>query len=95
MSEQDPSSAVKGFEGLKRKREEMVAATRAGVQRYLVTVEYMGTRFLGFQKQRDKRTVQGCLEVYSLGNFACEWVTEPKLAKLKALMAFVQYLEVK
>lgn len=62
MSEQEPSTAVKGSEGVKRKREEMVAASNAGVQRYLATVEYMGTRFLGFQRQRDKRTVQGCLE---------------------------------
>ena len=70
MSEQEPSTAVKGSEGVKRKREEMVAASNAGVQRYLATVEYMGTRFLGFQRQRDKRTVQGCLEVYFLGVFS-------------------------
>ncbi|KAG0556871.1 hypothetical protein KC19_11G085600 [Ceratodon purpureus] len=62
MSEQEASAAVKGSEGVKRKREEMIAVGKAGVQRYLVTVEYMGTRFLGFQRQRDKRTVQGCLE---------------------------------
>lgn len=61
MSEQGPS--VKATEGVKRKREEMGAATNAGVQRYLLTVEYMGTRFLGFQRQKEKRTVQGCLEV--------------------------------
>lgn len=51
-------------EGLKRKREEMLG-TDCGIQRYLVTVEYIGTRFLGFQKQKNMRTVQGVLEVIS------------------------------
>ena len=32
-------------------------------QRYLLTVEYIGTAFLGWQKQRGGRTVQGQLEV--------------------------------
>lgn len=59
----EPSTSVKESEGVKRKREEMGAATYARVQRYLITVEYMGTRFLGFQRQKGKRTVQGCLEV--------------------------------
>lgn len=40
----------------------MAHSAKAGVQRYLITVEYIGTRFLGFQRQKGKRTVQGCLE---------------------------------
>ena len=32
-------------------------------QRYLLTVEYIGTAFLGWQKQQGGRTVQGQLEV--------------------------------
>ena len=32
-------------------------------QRYLLTVEYVGTAFLGWQKQQGGRTVQGQLEV--------------------------------
>lgn len=32
-------------------------------QRYLVSIEYIGTRFLGSQKQPNFRTVVGCLEV--------------------------------
>lgn len=35
---------------------------RPGVQRYLVAVEYIGTNFLGMQKQPNFRTVQGVLE---------------------------------
>jgi len=33
------------------------------IQRYLVAVEYIGTRFFGFQKQLTDRTVAGVLEV--------------------------------
>lgn len=32
-------------------------------QRYLVSIEYIGTRFLGSQRQPNFRTVIGCLEV--------------------------------
>jgi hypothetical protein len=62
--EKGDSPRVEDSECLKRKREEeeMVGAY-SGIQRYLVTVEYNGTRFLGFQRQKDKRTVQGVLEV--------------------------------
>eukprot|EP00250_Pteridium_aquilinum_P010792 c19628_g1_i3 orf=66-1112(+) len=51
--------------------EAQVAANN--MQRYLVTVEYIGSRYLGFQKQKgqDCRTVQGALEdtgVHALRN---------------------------
>lgn len=39
-----------------------VMSQRPGVQRYLVAVEYIGTNFLGMQKQPNFRTVQGVLE---------------------------------
>eukprot|EP00249_Psilotum_nudum_P013179 c24198_g1_i1 orf=203-541(+) len=36
-------------------------------QRYLLTIEYIGTSFVGWQKQKQTRTVQGVLEVLVLG----------------------------
>lgn len=36
------------------------------IQRYLVAVEYIGTRFFGFQKQLTDRTVAGVLEVSNI-----------------------------
>lgn len=65
MPEQKSLAAATASEGAKRKREDMAHSAKAGVQRYLITVEYIGTRFLGFQRQKGKRTVQGCLEVLS------------------------------
>lgn len=61
--EKGDSLRVEDSECLKRKREEEMVGAYSGIQRYLVTVEYNGTRFLGFQRQKDKRTVQGVLEV--------------------------------
>lgn len=37
-----------------------------GIQRYLVAVEYIGTRFSGSQQQPNCRTVVGVLEVHRL-----------------------------
>jgi len=36
---------------------------RNGIQRYLIAIEYIGTRFSGSQKQLTCRTVVGALEV--------------------------------
>ncbi len=62
-------------EGKKRKwarEDNMVASSNGGgIQRYFITVEYVGTRFLGFQKQKGMRTVQGVLEVKSF--FLSSW----------------------
>jgi hypothetical protein len=62
-------------EGKKRKwvREDnmMANSNGGGIQRYFITVEYLGTRFLGFQKQKGMRTVQGVLEVKSF--FLSSW----------------------
>lgn len=43
------------------------------VQRYLVAIEYIGTRFSGSQKQLNCRTVAGVLEVF----FTCYSVRQP------------------
>ncbi len=62
-------------EGKKRKwaREDnmMASSNGGGIQRYFITLEYVGTRFLGFQKQKGMRTVQGVLEVKSF--FLSSW----------------------
>ncbi|KAG4939950.1 hypothetical protein AAZX31_16G002700 [Glycine max] len=42
--------------------EEMIQNPRNGIQRYLVAIEYIGTRFSGSQKQLNVRTVVGVLE---------------------------------
>lgn len=41
-----------------------VMSTNKRIQRYLMAVEYIGTRFSGSQKQRNCRTVVGVLEVF-------------------------------
>lgn len=45
---------------------------RRKIQRYLVAVEYIGTRFFGFQKQLTDRTVAGVLE-----DAFCKFVGQP------------------
>lgn len=51
---------------------------KPGIQRYLVAIEYIGTRFSGSQKQPNCRTVVGVLEVL-------EWCTlelvEPEISR--------------
>lgn len=44
---------------------------KPGIQRYLVAVEYIGTRFYGSQQQPNCRTVVGALEVLSHFSFNC------------------------
>ena len=41
-----------------------IGENRGDMQRYLITVEYVGSRYFGFQKQKGQqaRTVQGALE---------------------------------
>lgn len=46
---------------------------KPGIQRYLVAVEYIGTRFSGSQKQPNCRTVVGVLEV--LANFSLHCIS--------------------
>lgn len=41
-----------------------VMSTNKRIQRYLIAVEYIGTRFSGSQKQLNCRTVVGVLEVF-------------------------------
>lgn len=44
-----------------QQRESM--SQRPGIQRYLLAIEYIGTRFSGSQQQSNCRTVVGVLEV--------------------------------
>ena len=61
-------SAAAEKKGTKRpslQSEREIGENRGDMQRYLITVEYVGSRYLGFQKQKGQqaRTVQGALEV--------------------------------
>ncbi|KAK7412014.1 hypothetical protein VNO78_03460 [Psophocarpus tetragonolobus] len=47
---------------ISRREEGMNQNPRNGIQRYLVAIEYIGTRFSGSQKQLNCRTVVGALE---------------------------------
>ncbi|MCO5591180.1 hypothetical protein L7F22_045161 [Adiantum nelumboides] len=57
------SAAVEREENPRKKRQRDEAAVD-NMQRYLVTVEYIGSRYLGFQKQKgqDCRTIQSAVE---------------------------------
>ena len=56
-------SAADGAGASVAESEGMGGARISRAQRYLVAVEYAGTRFSGSQQQPDKRTVVGVLEV--------------------------------
>ncbi|KAL5226100.1 hypothetical protein ABZP36_012739 [Zizania latifolia] len=57
-----PGDAANGGEAAGVKSEEMAGALNPRAQRYLVAVEYVGTRFSGSQQQPNQRTVVGVLE---------------------------------
>ncbi|KAG8093466.1 hypothetical protein GUJ93_ZPchr0012g18810 [Zizania palustris] len=57
-----PGDAANGGEVAGVKSEEMAGALNPRAQRYLVAVEYVGTRFSGSQQQPNQRTVVGVLE---------------------------------
>lgn len=58
----NPQKVLKGGKPEQEERGNEEMSQRPGVQRYLVAVEYIGTNFLGMQKQPNFRTVQGVLE---------------------------------
>jgi tRNA pseudouridine38-40 synthase len=58
-----PESATGGGGTAGAESEAMGGARISRAQRYLIAVEYAGTRFSGSQQQPDKRTVVGVLEV--------------------------------
>lgn len=49
------------------------------VQRYLVAIEYVGTRFFGSQQQPKDRTVVGVLQVIREVGFVCNFVPRRKV----------------
>jgi tRNA pseudouridine38-40 synthase len=63
LSAEKLESAADGGGTVGPESEAMGGARISRAQRYLVAVEYAGTRFSGSQQQPDKRTVVGVLEV--------------------------------
>eukprot|EP01018_Ginkgo_biloba_P023853 Gb_32687 [translate_table: standard] len=58
----NPNKLLRVQESEAARKESSEMSQRSGVQRYLVAVEYIGTNFVGMQKQPNCRTVQGVLE---------------------------------
>lgn len=65
-SEPTPAGKPNGGAATGEESEVMAGARNPRAQRYLVAVEYIGTRFSGSQKQPNQRTVTGVLEVRRL-----------------------------
>lgn len=65
-SEPTPAGKPNGGAATGEESEMMAGARNPRAQRYLVAVEYIGTRFSGSQKQPNQRTVTGVLEVRRL-----------------------------
>uniref|UniRef100_A0A804N6I0 tRNA pseudouridine synthase n=1 Tax=Zea mays TaxID=4577 RepID=A0A804N6I0_MAIZE len=61
-SEPTPAGKPNGGAATGEESEMMAGARNPRAQRYLVAVEYIGTRFSGSQKQPNQRTVTGVLE---------------------------------
>ena len=69
----NPDGATDGGEKTGVDSEAMAGARNPRAQRYLVAVEYVGTRFSGSQQQPNQRTVVGVLEVRALASrMRCE-----------------------
>lgn len=73
---QDHSDQEEEEEEEDKQQEESSMSKSSRVQRYLVAIEYIGTRFSGSQQQPNCRTVVGALEVVivsvSLFSFTCK-----------------------
>lgn len=66
LSRSMPEGEVGAEEAKDRVEEEReIMSQNPRIQRYLVAVEYIGTRFSGSQKQPNCRTVVGVLEVWA------------------------------
>jgi tRNA pseudouridine38-40 synthase len=61
-----PGGATEDGEAGRVESEAMAVSRNPRAQRYLVAVEYVGTRFSGSQQQPNQRTVVGVLEVRRL-----------------------------
>jgi len=69
----NPDGATDGGEATGVDSEAMAGTRNPRAQRYLVAVEYVGTRFSGSQQQPNQRTVVGVLEVRALASrMRCE-----------------------
>ena len=65
-SDPTPAGKPNGGAATGVESEVMAVARNPRAQRYLVAVEYIGTRFAGSQQQPNQRTVVGVLEVRRL-----------------------------